>query len=78
MESEVELKQDNPDSDQPKVFRDCVNRLIQEGQFVASNQEHFTYCLRVARVTGFTKKKVKIRFQDGTETTKFGIQLAIL
>lgn len=59
-------------------FRDCARRFIQLHHYVATNQEGFTFCLRVAQVIGFTPKKVKIRFEDGTETTKFGNQLAIL
>lgn len=74
----MEAQTDELKEESKAYYRDCAKRLIQEGQIVAATQDGYTYALHLAQVIGFTPKKVKIRFKDGTETTKFGIQLAII
>jgi hypothetical protein len=66
------------DEVQPRVFRDCANRVIQMYHFVATIHDDFKFCLRVAQVTGFTDNKVQVQFEDGTQVLRSGIQLAIL
>jgi len=63
---------------QVKVFKDCAKRVIQPGMTVATTQDGYTYALMLAQVIGFTEKKVRVRFRDGNETTKFGLQTCII
>lgn len=63
---------------EPKVFRDCARRYIQQFHYVATRKDEFTFGLKVAQVIGFTDKKVQVQFQDGTTAERFGIEVAIL
>lgn len=60
----------------PKLFRDCAKRVIQQFHYVATPREGFAG-LQVAQVTGLGEY-VNIVFEDGTQETRFGLQLAIL
>lgn len=78
-EEKVILVDEVVGADQPKPITDCINRVVMTGQWVATNQVgDWDFCLRPAQVIGFQENRVHVRFRDGTEAFRSGIQVSIL